>query len=192
MVAYSACTLVIHASSCILPAPPNSVPCFYSQVIWASHFDIAPTHAARTCIMVTCGLLAQVNTDFLSSAQMWDLLEWQGKHPQAPVAVAAKLNYFSELNMKQTIRNILRHHPAFFASYQMLDSLKSGDITALDRHYFCKVSLARLCCNLRCLALQPAAKFHIAATTVRCFILECCFESTQRDTLNRNALSCSL
>lgn len=76
--------------------------------------------------------------------QMWDLLAWQGKHPQAPVAVAAKPNYFSELDMKQTIRNMLKHHPAFFSSHQMLASLKSGDITALDRSYFCNVSVACL------------------------------------------------
>ena len=70
---------------------------------------------------------------------MWDLLVWQGKHSQAPVAVAAKPNYFSELDMTKTVQNLLRHHTEFFSSDLMLDSLKTGDITALDRPYFCQV-----------------------------------------------------
>lgn len=71
--------------------------------------------------------------------QMWDLLVWQGKHPQAPVTVAAKPNYFSELDIKKTIENLLTDHPRFFASDQMLKSLMAGDITAMDRPYFCQV-----------------------------------------------------
>lgn len=72
--------------------------------------------------------------------QMWDLLVWQGKHPQAPVAVAAKPYYFSELNVNKTVRNILKHHPQFFASKQMLGILKNGTIAALDTAFFCQVS----------------------------------------------------
>ena len=75
---------------------------------------------------------------------MWDLLVWQGKHSQAPVAVAAKPNYFSELDMKKTIQNLLKHHTEFFSSDLMLDSLKTGDITALDRAYFCQVMALQL------------------------------------------------
>ncbi len=71
--------------------------------------------------------------------QMWDLLEWQGKHPQAPVAVAAKPYYFSELNIHQSMLNILKHHPQFFTSHQMADTIKSGDILALDQNHFCEV-----------------------------------------------------
>lgn len=64
---------------------------------------------------------------------------WQGKHPQAPVAVAAKPHYFSELNIKQTVRNLLKHHPQFFASEQMTDSVRSGDILTLDPSFFSQV-----------------------------------------------------
>ncbi len=71
--------------------------------------------------------------------QMWDLLVWQGKHPQAPVAVAAKPYYFSELNIHQSMLNILKHHPEFFTSHQMADTVKSGDILALDQNHFCEV-----------------------------------------------------
>ena len=73
--------------------------------------------------------------------QMWDLLVWQGKHPQAPVAVAAKPHYFSELNIKQTVRNLLKLHPEFFASEQMLDTVRSGEILALDLNFFCQVGI---------------------------------------------------
>ncbi len=75
---------------------------------------------------------------FGTLVQMWDLLVWQGKHPQAPVAVAAKPYYFSELNIQQTMHNILKHHPEFFASEQMLDTVRSGNITVLDKDYFCE------------------------------------------------------
>lgn len=70
---------------------------------------------------------------------MWDLLVWKGKHPQAPVAVAAKPYYFSELDIKHTMQNILKHHQEFFASEQMLQTVKNGDILALDMDFFCKV-----------------------------------------------------
>ena len=73
------------------------------------------------------------------SMQMWDLLVWQGKHPQAPVAVAAKPYYFTELDIQHSVLNILKHHPEFFASEQMLESVNSGDILALDRDYLCEV-----------------------------------------------------
>ena len=88
----------------------------------------------------------------LIGVQMWDLLEWQGKHPQAPVAVAAKPYYFSELNIKRTMRNILKHHPEFFASQHMLDTVRSGDIIALDANFFCEVcqqSCHKLACQDR-------------------------------------------
>lgn len=90
---------------------------------------------------------------------MWDLLVWRGKHPQAPVTVAAKPHYFSELDMKKTIKNLLKYHPEFFASDQMLKSLESGDITALDRPYFCQV--ANLLSNVCQLPLQSTLS-HVA------------------------------
>jgi len=35
--------------------------------------------------------------------------------------------------------NILKHHPEFFTSHQMADTVKSGDILALDQNHFCEV-----------------------------------------------------
>lgn len=66
---------------------------------------------------------------------------WQGKHAQAPVAVAAKPHYFSELDVNRTMRNILKNCPEFFASDQFLSSVADGTITALDRSFFCQVWL---------------------------------------------------
>ncbi|KAL0036260.1 hypothetical protein WJX79_010495 [Trebouxia sp. C0005] len=84
------------------------------------------------------GAKALAQYALLHRAEMWDLLVWQGKHPQAPVAVAAKPYYFSELNIHQSMLNILKHHPQFFTSHQMADTVKSGDILALDQNHFCK------------------------------------------------------
>ena len=39
---------------------------------------------------------------------MWSLLEWQGRHPQAPVAVAQRPHYFCELDVPRTLRRLLR------------------------------------------------------------------------------------
>ena len=40
--------------------------------------------------------------------QMWDLLAWQGRHPQAPVAVAQRSHYFCELDLPRTLRHLIR------------------------------------------------------------------------------------
>ncbi|KAL3153954.1 hypothetical protein ABBQ32_013514 [Trebouxia sp. C0010 RCD-2024] len=90
------------------------------------------------------GAKALAQYALLHRAEMWELLVWQGKHAQAPVAVAAKPHYFSELNVNKTIRNILKHHPEFFASEQFLGSLSDGTVTALDRAYFCQELLELL------------------------------------------------
>ncbi|DBB06395.1 TPA: hypothetical protein ACH3X1_011957 [Trebouxia sp. C0004] len=84
------------------------------------------------------GAKALAQYALLHRAEMWDLLVWQGKHPQAPVAVAAKPYYFSELNIHQSVLNILKNHPQFFTSHQMADTVKSGDIMALDPNHFCE------------------------------------------------------
>lgn len=39
---------------------------------------------------------------------MWQLLSWQGRHPQAPVAVAQRPHYFCELDVPRSVRHLLR------------------------------------------------------------------------------------
>ena len=43
--------------------------------------------------------------------QAWRLLAWAGKHPQAPVAVAARTHYFCELDVPATVANFLEDCP---------------------------------------------------------------------------------
>jgi hypothetical protein len=49
-------------------------------------------------------------------AKMWHLLAWHGRHSQAPVAVAQRPHYFSELDVPRTIRHLLRWVPFPFSS----------------------------------------------------------------------------
>ena len=40
--------------------------------------------------------------------QVWHHLEWQGRHSQAPVAVAARTHYFCELDVGRTVDNLVQ------------------------------------------------------------------------------------
>lgn len=111
------------------------------------------------------GAKALAQYALLHRAKMWDLLVWKGKHPQAPVAVAAKPYYFSELDIKHTMQNILKHHQEFFASEQMLQTVKNGDILALDMDFFCKELYHLLVDND--LDVQEAIKASVAEQPFR-------------------------
>ncbi len=71
--------------------------------------------------------------------QMWDLLRWEGKHPQAPVSVAAKPHYFCELAVGRSVRALLAAHPAFWRSEQWRACCADGAVLELDRRHFCRV-----------------------------------------------------
>ncbi len=73
---------------------------------------------------------------------MWDLLRWEGKHAQAPVAVAVKTHYFCELALVPTVRSLLRHHPQFWSSEQWRECCRDGAVLELDRRHFCEVRAA--------------------------------------------------
>ena len=64
--------------------------------------------------------------------QMWDLLVWKGAHSQAPVAVAAKPHYFSELDLPATIHNLLQHCPDFWTSPEFEQPLHALPTFAAD------------------------------------------------------------
>eukprot|EP00798_Chlamydomonas_sp_ICE-L_P003738 gene3738-13795_t len=74
--------------------------------------------------------------------EMWDLLVWEGKHPQAPVSVAMKTHYFCELDVKETVRALLHSCPDFWRSEQMRASLESGEFIALAPDYFVQLQLS--------------------------------------------------
>lgn len=46
--------------------------------------------------------------------EMWDLLAWRGRHPQAPIAVAQRTHYFCELDVPRTLRHLIRCAALFF------------------------------------------------------------------------------
>lgn len=75
---------------------------------------------------------------------MWHLLVWVGRHPQAPVTVAAKPHYFCELNVPATIDNLLEHCPGFWTSPEFEKCVTSGDVLALDPEHFLNVLLSLL------------------------------------------------
>ena len=61
-----------------------------------------------------------------------------GKHPQAPVAVAAKPHYFCELALERTVDNLLRDCPPFWTSQQLLEAAAGGEFLSLDPEYFAR------------------------------------------------------
>ncbi|GBF88978.1 hypothetical protein Rsub_01477 [Raphidocelis subcapitata] len=74
----------------------------------------------------------------------WRHLVWAGRHPQAPVAVAAKPHYFSELDVVATVRNLLRDCPEFWESHEVRRSLEGGEWLALDPAYIAEELQERL------------------------------------------------
>ncbi|CAL8466837.1 g6373 [Coccomyxa elongata] len=75
--------------------------------------------------------------------EVWDLLVWSSTHAHAPVTVATQPHLFSKLNVEETVRNLARHSRSFWRSREFGDSLKGGQIVAIDRPYFVK-ELVRL------------------------------------------------
>ncbi|BDA40872.1 hypothetical protein COCOBI_01-5260 [Coccomyxa sp. Obi] len=70
--------------------------------------------------------------------EVWDLLVWSSTHAHAPVTVASQPHLFSKLNVEETVRNLARHSRSFWRSREFGDSLKGGQLVAIDRPYFVK------------------------------------------------------
>jgi hypothetical protein len=68
--------------------------------------------------------------------EAWPLLAWAGKHPQAPVAVAAKPHYFCELDVAATVDALAARCPAFWASEEVAASVRGGALLAVDPAFF--------------------------------------------------------
>uniref|UniRef100_A0A061S3S5 Uncharacterized protein n=1 Tax=Tetraselmis sp. GSL018 TaxID=582737 RepID=A0A061S3S5_9CHLO len=73
--------------------------------------------------------------------EAWQHLVWEGKHPQAPVTVAAKPHYFCELSVSRTVRNLLLRCDGFLESHEMRECIEEGDFLVLDSEYFAKALL---------------------------------------------------
>ncbi|GLI62123.1 hypothetical protein VaNZ11_004658 [Volvox africanus] len=107
-------------------------------LMWFSHFSMDGMRAFKY------GSYALAHYALAHREEVWDLLQWEGKHPQAPVAVAAKTHYFCELALLPTVRSLLRHHPQFWASEQWRECCRDGAVLELDRRHFCEVLLKDL------------------------------------------------
>ncbi|KAK3285621.1 hypothetical protein CYMTET_6781, partial [Cymbomonas tetramitiformis] len=84
------------------------------------------------------GAKALARYSFQNRDAVWKELEWIGKHPQAPVTVAAKPHYFCELNVLRTVHNFVERVPEFWGSAEFIDELKSGDIIRMDIPFFAR------------------------------------------------------
>lgn len=66
----------------------------------------------------------------------WEELEWKGKHGQSPAIVATKPHYFLDLDVQRTVENFLDNVPEFWSSKDFAESLKDGEILAIDKTFF--------------------------------------------------------
>lgn len=69
---------------------------------WFGHFSMAGAHEFRH------GARALANYAMAQRDRVWHLLEWRGRHSQAPVAVAQRMHYFCELDVGRTVANLER------------------------------------------------------------------------------------
>ncbi|KAI8462873.1 MAG: hypothetical protein J3K34DRAFT_527439 [Monoraphidium minutum] len=90
------------------------------------------------------GAGALANFALAARGDAWRHLVWAGRHPQAPVAVAAKPHYWAELDVPATLRNLARGCPEFWESRELRRSLESGEWLALDLDYCSKELQERL------------------------------------------------
>lgn len=67
---------------------------------------------------------------------VWSKLKWRGKHSQAPVVVAAKPHYLTELDAVATVRRLLRDDSHFWRSQELKEELASAFAITLDTRFF--------------------------------------------------------
>lgn len=63
---------------------------------------------------------------------VWQHLRWGGARSHSPVAVAANPLYFAELDVAATVNELVTHCPAFWTSEEVLESVKGGEIFAIN------------------------------------------------------------
>ncbi|PNH10113.1 hypothetical protein TSOC_003196, partial [Tetrabaena socialis] len=109
----------------VCPGGPRRV------LLWFSHFSMEGMRGFRF------GAYALAHYALAHREDMWDLLVWEGKHPQAPVSVAGKTHYFCELDVARSVRRLLAQHAAFWDSDQWRRCCADGAFLELDRRHFC-------------------------------------------------------
>lgn len=106
--------------------------------VWFGHFSMEGMSKFKY------GAYALAHYALAERSEVWQHLVWEGKHPQAPVAVASKPHYFCELNVTATVRNLALHCKGFWSSEQLKDSLASGEFLTVDYPFFIELLLKQL------------------------------------------------
>ncbi|MCO5568964.1 hypothetical protein L7F22_022668 [Adiantum nelumboides] len=90
------------------------------------------------------GAQALVRFAFVNREKYWNELEWKRTHGQAPATLACKPHYFLDLDVLRTVENFLDYVPEFWSSDELWDSLKDGDLLALDTDFFVRKLLEKM------------------------------------------------
>ncbi|PRW56173.1 hypothetical protein C2E21_5142 [Chlorella sorokiniana] len=102
--------------------------------LWFGHFSMEGMRRFKH------GAAALAQYALANRAEIWQLLAWQGRHPQAPVAVAQRPHYFCELDVPRSVRHLLRDCPGFWSSREMRHSVEEGaaQLLGLDPGFWSK------------------------------------------------------
>ncbi|KAL4457615.1 hypothetical protein ABPG75_012480 [Micractinium tetrahymenae] len=102
--------------------------------LWFGHFSMEGMRRFK----LGAAALAQYAMEH--RAEMWGLLAWQGRHPQAPVAVAQRTHYFCELDVPRTVRHLIKDCPDFWSSPELRRSVEqnAAQLLALDPAFWNK------------------------------------------------------
>jgi len=82
------------------------------------------------------GARALASFAFRNRDLCWHRLVWEGTHAHSPATVAAKPQYFMELDVVNTVQNFLEYVPEFWLSKEFRESLKSEVFWDIDRAFF--------------------------------------------------------
>ncbi|KAG2442285.1 hypothetical protein HXX76_002371 [Chlamydomonas incerta] len=123
-------------------------------LLWFSHFSMDGMRAFKF------GARALAHYALEHRDEVWDLLRWEGKHAQAPVAVAQKTHYFCELAVVPSVMALLggtggrggsgreggvtSTAAGFLSSAQWRECCTDGAFLELDRRHFCRLLLSQL------------------------------------------------
>ena len=95
--------------------------------------------------------LLEFNADELD-VQVWNLLQWQGKHAQTPSTAGLKTHYFCELSIVPTVRALLDECDDFWSSPTFTETLRAEWVLS-DPEFFQTVCLHSQLTLLQCFLL---------------------------------------
>lgn len=115
----------------LLSSSPSLLRAFFSQsdataTSWFGAFSMGGISSFGP------GAAALANFSLRHRDDAWRHLVWAGRHPQAPVAAAAKPHYFCELDVPATVKKLSGSCPGFWESRELRKSLEGGEWMELD------------------------------------------------------------